>query len=67
MLVRQSAQAIVDARRTIVHGAVSITADALAGLADKGHGVAEQDKTKLITNLMTVICSEKSPVPTLDM
>lgn len=60
-------QAIVDARRTIVNGAVNITADAIQGLADKGHTIGEADKPKLISNLMTVICSEKSPVPTIDM
>lgn len=60
-------QAIVDARRTIVHGAVNITSDAIQGLTDRGHAMAEGDKPKLITNLLTVICSEKSPVPTIDM
>jgi hypothetical protein len=67
MLVRQQAQAIVDARKTIVAGAVGIVSDALSSLKDKGLEVEKGDQAKLIGNLMTVICSEKSPVPTIDM
>ena len=67
MLVRQQAQAIVDARKTIVAAAVGIVSDALEGLKDRGLEVERAEQPKLIANLMTVICSEKSPVPTIDM
>ncbi len=67
MLVRQQAQAIIDARKTIVSGAVGIVSDALASLSDKGLAVDKADQARLVGNLMTVICSEKSPVPTIDM
>ena len=67
MLVRQQAQAIVDARKTIVAGAVGIVSDALEGLKERGLEVERSEQPKLIANLMTVICSEKSPVPTIDM
>jgi SPFH domain / Band 7 family len=66
MLVRQQAQAILDARKTIVAGAVGIVADALEGLKDRGHEVVgEESKQRIVGNLMTVLCSEKSPVPTV--
>lgn len=69
MLVRQQAQAIVDARKTIVAGSVGIVSDALAALNERGYGVGAdaQAQGRLIGNLMTVLCSEKSPVPTIDM
>lgn len=67
MLVRQQANAIVDARKTIVAGAVGIVTDALAGLKENGHPLENAEKARLISNLMTVVCSEKSPVPTIDM
>jgi len=67
MLVRQQAQAIVDARKTIVAGAVGIVGDALNSLRDRGVEVGAADQPKFVTNIMTVLCSEKSPVPTIDM
>jgi hypothetical protein len=67
MLVRQQAQAIIDARKTIVAGAVGIVSDAMGSLAERGLEVAKADQPRLIANLMTVICSEKSPVPTIEM
>ena len=67
MLVRQQAQAIVDARKTVVAGAVGIVGDALESLRDRGIEVAGADQPRFVGNLMTVLCSEKSPVPTIDM
>ncbi len=65
MLVRQQANAIIDARKTSVAGAVGIVTDALEGLSERGHPVDAAEKGRLVSNLMTVICSEKSPVPTV--
>jgi len=67
MLVRQQATAIIDARQTIVKGAVGIVTDALASLGEKGVPVDGAERGKLVSNLMTVLCSEKSPVPTISM
>lgn len=67
MLVRQQANAIIDARQTIVKGAVGIVSDALDSLGEKGVSVDGQEKARLVGNLMTVLCSEKSPVPTIAM
>jgi len=67
MLVRQTASAILDARKTIVAGAVGIVTDALAALKDNGTDVSPEQQGRLVSNLMTVLCSEKSPVPTVEM
>ena len=67
MLVRQQAQAIVDARKTVVAGAVGIVGDALDSLRDRGIEVDANERPRFVGNLMTVLCSEKSPVPTIDM
>ena len=67
MLVRQQASAIIDARTTIVKGAVGIVTDALTSLGEKGVPVDGVERSKLVSNLMTVLCSEKSPVPTIAM
>ena len=65
MLVRQQAQALVDARTTIVAGAVQIASGALDGLADRGVALSDPDKGKLINNLLTVICGEQRVQPVL--
>ena len=57
----------VDARKTIVAGAVGIVGDALESLKDRGVEVGAGDQPRFVGNLMTVLCSEKSPVPTIDM
>lgn len=70
MLVRQQAQAVLDARRTIVAGAVGIVADALRALEAQGAGVGDGDaqpaRARLVTNLLTVLCSERGAQPVLD-
>lgn len=64
MLQRQQAAAIVAARSKIVEGAVGMVEMALEKLAQKG--IIEFDKTQkstLISNLLVVLCSEKSAQP----
>lgn len=67
MLVRQQAQALIDARSTIVHGSVSIVHSALKKLEDKGHEMDRHDKARLISNMMTVLAGESRPLPTLSL
>lgn len=61
MLVRQQAQALVDARKTIVSGAVQIAAGAMEGLLERGVVISDADKAKLINNILVVICGEAHP------
>lgn len=65
MLVRQQARAMVDARQTIVDGAVGIVQMAIEQLAEGGTVLEEAEKAKLTTNLLTVICGENAAQPTL--
>lgn len=67
MLVRQQAQALIDARSTIVQGAVSIVHGAVTKLEDRGHEMNRHDKARLISNMMTVLAGESRPLPTLSL
>lgn len=67
MLKRQQAGALIQARRLIVDGAVSITSDAIEGLASKGIHMGEEDKARLVSNLLTALCSESNVAPVLPL
>lgn len=67
MLVRQSAEALIDARRSIVTAAVDMTKDAVASLRESGHGVDEATCKTVTSNLLTVICSQSAATPTVHM
>jgi regulator of protease activity HflC (stomatin/prohibitin superfamily) len=67
MLRRQQAEAIIDARQKIVHGAVSMVDMALRELAEKN--VIELDperKAAMISNLMVVLCGEAEVHPVVN-
>ncbi|MFH0917062.1 MAG: SPFH domain-containing protein [bacterium] len=67
MLRRQQAEAIIDARQKIVHGAVSMVDMALRELAEKG--VVELDperKAAMVSNLMVVLCGESEVHPVVN-
>jgi len=63
MLVRQQAQALLDARKVVVDGAVSIVTSAVAGLASSGVKLNDRDTARLISNLLAVLCSESRVSP----
>lgn len=65
MLVRQQAKAMVDARQTIVDGAVGIVQTAISRLAQEGTELTVEDQSKLTINLLTVICGESGATPTV--
>lgn len=65
MLIRQQAMALVDARKIIVEGAVEIVNDAVAMLGDKRINLDEDMKSRLIVNLLTVICGDSKVQPTV--
>jgi hypothetical protein len=64
MLVRQQAQALVDARKVIVDGAVQIVHHAVELLGEKGHKLPSGEEVRLVSNLLTVICGESHVQPT---
>lgn len=68
MLQRQQATAIVAARQKIVEGAVGMVEMALADLKSKD--IIEFDNEKkaiMVSNLMVVLCSDKSATPVLNV
>ncbi len=64
MLRRQQAEAIIDARQKIVHGAVSMVKMALHDLAEQGVvQLDEERKATMVSNLLVVLCGEKDAQP----
>jgi hypothetical protein len=51
--------AMISARRTLVKGAVKIAYDAVDRLEDNGVKMNPKDRTKLVSNLLTVTVSEE--------
>lgn len=60
MLKRQQAQAILQARKVIVQGAVEIAQSAVHELETQGIGMDDKAKARVVSNLLTVICSESA-------
>ena len=68
MLQRQQATAIVAARRKIVDGAVGMVEMALEDLRLKEIIEFDEDKkAAMVSNLMVVLCSDRSPSPVLNV
>lgn len=68
MLQRQQATAIVAARRMIVDGAVGMVEMALEDLKIKGIiDFEESKKASMVSNLMVVLCSDRSVSPVLNV
>ncbi len=67
MLRRQQAEAVIDARAKIVHGAVSMVDMALRELSEK-HVVELDDERKasMVSNLMVVLCGESEVHPVVN-
>ena len=64
LLRRQQAEAIIDARQKIVHGAVSMVKMALHDLAEQGVvQLDEERKATMVSNLLVVLCGEKDAQP----
>jgi regulator of protease activity HflC (stomatin/prohibitin superfamily) len=67
MLQRQQASAIVAARYKIVEGAVGMVENALELLSQKGVvQLDEERKAAMVSNLLVVLCGERSAQPVLN-
>lgn len=64
MLVRQQAQALVDARKIIAEGAVEIVDEAVTMLGGRGYKLGERTQSRLVSSLLVVICGEGKVQPT---
>jgi regulator of protease activity HflC (stomatin/prohibitin superfamily) len=67
MLMRQQAMALIDARKTIVEGAVLIVGDALERLKATGLEVSPGQRDALVSNLLVVLCSGERAQPVLQV
>lgn len=67
MLRRQQAEAIISARKKIVHGAVSMVEMALKDLADqKVVELDEERKASMVSNLLVILCGEAEAQPVIN-
>ncbi len=67
MLMRQQAMALIDARKTIVDGAVLIVRDAVGQLQKEGFELGASDRDQLVSNLLVVLCSGERAQPVLQV
>jgi regulator of protease activity HflC (stomatin/prohibitin superfamily) len=67
MLMRQQALALIDARKTIVEGAVAIVGDAVERLHHAGLEVNANQRDALVSNLLVVLCSGERAQPVLQV
>jgi len=72
MLKKQQAGALIEARKLIVEGAVSIAQDAVRLLEQGSAGggglkMSDSEKVSLVTNLLTVTCAEGDAQPTVPL
>lgn len=67
MLQRQQAAAVVDARETIVEGAVSMVQDALRELETRDIVNLDPDRrATMVSNLLVVLCSDSATQPVVN-
>ena len=67
MLQRQQAEAIIAARQKIVEGAVTMVEMALNKLKKEDIvTLSDKEKADIVSNLLVVLCSEKSTQPTIN-
>lgn len=64
MLVRQQAQALVDARKIVVEGAVEIVDGAMIHLKERGIEIDPSHQSKVVGNLLAIICGDAKVQPT---
>jgi len=69
MLKRQQASALIDAREIIADGAVSIASSALQKLevAMPGLRMSDEQKVRIVTNLLTITTGDDNAQPTLSL
>jgi len=63
MLMRQQAQALIEARKYIVVGAVDIVNGAVEQLIHNGLPMSLADKGRLVSNLLTIMCGDSRVQP----
>jgi len=67
MLMRQQAMALIDARKTIVEGAVQIVRDSVTQLEDAKLPLSPARTEELVANLLVVLCSGEHAQPMIQV
>jgi regulator of protease activity HflC (stomatin/prohibitin superfamily) len=67
MLVKQQSEALIDARKIIVDGAVGIAQGAIKGLNDRGIRFNPEKEADLVSNLLLVICGDSKVSPVVNV
>jgi len=67
LLVKQSAEALVQARQLLVRGAVGIAHTAVERLNTDGTRLSPEEKTRLVTNLLSVVCGDSRVQPIITL
>lgn len=67
MLKRQQAFALVQAKTTLVNGAVSIAQGAIEKMEKSGVVLSNEGKERMLTSLLTVIVSDSDAAPTIQL
>ena len=67
MLRKQAAQAIVSARKLIVESATGMACDAIKQMEAGGSFLNDEDRTNMVINMISVLCSNKDVVPTMSI
>lgn len=67
MLQRQQAEALIDARTLIVQGAVDIARNASEKLNASGIEMTLEEKSRMVTNIMCVICGDSNVQPIIPL
>jgi len=67
MLKRQQAQAVLQARKVIVSGAVEIAQATVHELEAQGIAMDDKSRIKIVGNLITVICSDSAAAPVIPL
>jgi hypothetical protein len=69
MLQRQQAEAIIDARKALIEGATSMVDGVVAHYTDEKSKVnlTDEEKGRLVTNLMVSLTADKSVTPTIPL
>jgi len=67
MLRRQQAEAVIAARKQIVHGAVSMVEMALQSLTERGVvQLDDERRAAMVSNLLVVLCAESEAQPVIN-
>lgn len=67
MLVRQQAEALIDARKMIVNGAVDIARGAADALTNEGIPMSDAAKSRMVSNLICVVAGDSNVQPVLQL